>query len=492
MRGAYPYRDSRRATTSTTSSTMLADGIATSRGRSGAFLHSRSRQRPAARDGAARASRRSPRGGAIPETANYNVVAEPDGHVVGTLDEDFAVESMAGDIFLLGTTSWRIRRVETGVVRVEDAHGAPPIDSVLERRRPRPHDRALARSRGRARRNRRARRCAAHALLDRANAGSTTRAPSRPIAYVRAGKAILGVVPTDTHDRRRALLRRSRRDAAHPAHAVRRAHQPRVGPGAAQAVLPLVQFRTASRGHRQRHRPLADRAARLSARDRVRVRQVGQRRVRADPSAACRADVRRALALERDSRARDPAHARRPQSAAATPAHARRRSCSRRSSPTRPRAPENLTGPIRIPDHVLVRETIDNCLHEAMDLDGLLDVLRSLEAGDDSHGRGRHARAVAVLSRDPQRQSVRVSRRRAARGAPRARRAAAAHDPQRRRRRRHARSRSDRRGRRRVVAGRARRRRTARCASDARRAAAGRGVDARGSTNWSRSAARRR
>ena len=65
-------------------------------------------------------------GGAIPETANYNVVVEPDGHVVGTVDEDFAVESMAGDIFLLGTTSWQIRRVEPGVVRVEDAHGAPP------------------------------------------------------------------------------------------------------------------------------------------------------------------------------------------------------------------------------------------------------------------------------------------------------------------------------------------------------------------------------
>src|SRR5436309_2633623 len=46
--------------------------------------------------------------------------------IVGTLDEDFAVESLAGDIFLLGTTSWRIKRVETGRVRVEDAHGAAP------------------------------------------------------------------------------------------------------------------------------------------------------------------------------------------------------------------------------------------------------------------------------------------------------------------------------------------------------------------------------
>ncbi len=67
-------------------------------------------------------------GGAIPETALFTVVAEPEGIVVGTLDEDFAVESNAGDIMLLGNTSWRIRRVEgkSGRVLVEDAHGAPP------------------------------------------------------------------------------------------------------------------------------------------------------------------------------------------------------------------------------------------------------------------------------------------------------------------------------------------------------------------------------
>ena len=56
------------------------------------------------------------------------MVAEPDGGTVGTLDEDFAVESMAGDVMLLGNTSWRIRRVEgkTSRVLVEDAHGAAP------------------------------------------------------------------------------------------------------------------------------------------------------------------------------------------------------------------------------------------------------------------------------------------------------------------------------------------------------------------------------
>src|SRR5204862_1081619 len=65
-------------------------------------------------------------GGAIPETADYRVVADPDDTVVGTVNEDWAIESMAGDVFLLGSTSWRIRRVEAGVVRVVDAQGAPP------------------------------------------------------------------------------------------------------------------------------------------------------------------------------------------------------------------------------------------------------------------------------------------------------------------------------------------------------------------------------
>jgi ATP-dependent helicase Lhr and Lhr-like helicase len=65
-------------------------------------------------------------GGAIPELGDYRVVAEPDETPVGTVNEDWAVESMAGDVFLLGTTSWRIRKVEPGVVRVVDAQGAPP------------------------------------------------------------------------------------------------------------------------------------------------------------------------------------------------------------------------------------------------------------------------------------------------------------------------------------------------------------------------------
>ncbi len=104
---------------------MLSEGIATSRGRSGALLHRDAvNRRLRGRRGARLAALTS--GGAIPDNANYDVILEPEGTLIGTLDEDFAIESMAGDIMLLGNTSWRIRRVEPGRVRVEDAAGAPP------------------------------------------------------------------------------------------------------------------------------------------------------------------------------------------------------------------------------------------------------------------------------------------------------------------------------------------------------------------------------
>jgi ATP-dependent Lhr-like helicase len=113
VRSAYPYRRLERGDFEAVVS-MLADGVATSRGRSGTFLHyDRVNGRLRARRGARLAALTC--GGAIPDTANYAVVLEPDGHVIGTLDEDFAIESMAGDIFLLGTNSWKIRRVEAGV-----------------------------------------------------------------------------------------------------------------------------------------------------------------------------------------------------------------------------------------------------------------------------------------------------------------------------------------------------------------------------------------
>src|ERR1035437_5258432 len=124
VRRAYPYRELARRDYDAVVE-MLSEGMATSRGRRGAFLHrDQANHRLRGRRGARLTALTN--GGAIPDTAQYQVVAEPDGTTVGTVDEDFAVESLAGDVFLLGTTSWRIKRVETGRVRVEDAHGAAP------------------------------------------------------------------------------------------------------------------------------------------------------------------------------------------------------------------------------------------------------------------------------------------------------------------------------------------------------------------------------
>src|SRR5436305_101662 len=124
VRRAYSFRDLSRADFDAVLD-MLADGVATRRGRRGALLHlDRVHGRVRARRGARLAAITS--GGAIADNADYEVVEEPQGLKVGTVNEDFAVESMAGDIFLLGNRSWRIRRVEAGRVRVEDAAGAPP------------------------------------------------------------------------------------------------------------------------------------------------------------------------------------------------------------------------------------------------------------------------------------------------------------------------------------------------------------------------------
>ena len=126
VKRAYPYRNLKRETFDEVL-VMLSEGIASQRGRYGAYLHhDRINHRLRARRGARLAAITS--GGAIPDNALFTVVAEPDGGVVGTVDEDFAVESMAGEVMLLGNTSWRIRRIEgkSSRIIVEDAHGAPP------------------------------------------------------------------------------------------------------------------------------------------------------------------------------------------------------------------------------------------------------------------------------------------------------------------------------------------------------------------------------
>src|SRR5271165_2138255 len=104
---------------------MLADGFSTRRGRRAALIHHDAvNHRLPARRGARLVALTS--GGAIPYNADYRVLLEPSESFIGTVNEDFAVESMAGDIFQLGNASWRILRINSGTVRVEDAHGQPP------------------------------------------------------------------------------------------------------------------------------------------------------------------------------------------------------------------------------------------------------------------------------------------------------------------------------------------------------------------------------
>src|SRR5690606_21162298 len=125
VRRAWPYRSLTRRDFDDVLA-MLAEGIAARRGRYGAYVHrDRVNGRVRGRRGGRLVAMTS--GGAIPDTGQYSVVAEPEGTVIGHVDEDFAVESMVGDVVLPGKSAWRIRRVSiTGQVHVEDAHGAAP------------------------------------------------------------------------------------------------------------------------------------------------------------------------------------------------------------------------------------------------------------------------------------------------------------------------------------------------------------------------------
>ena len=124
MRSAYPYRDLSREEFEDVLR-MLAEGFSTRRGRRAALVHHDAvNHRVRARRGAPLTALTS--GGAIPDTADYRVLVAPGETFIGTVNEDFAIESMAGEIFQLGNASWRILQINSGTVRVEDARGQPP------------------------------------------------------------------------------------------------------------------------------------------------------------------------------------------------------------------------------------------------------------------------------------------------------------------------------------------------------------------------------
>ncbi len=124
IRRAYPFKNLARESFADVVR-MLSEGFTTRRGRRSAYLHHDAVNRRLRGRKGTRLSAIT-NGGAIPDTSDYRVILEPSETFVGTLNEDFAIESLAGDIFQLGNTSYAIKRVGTGEVRVEDAHGQPP------------------------------------------------------------------------------------------------------------------------------------------------------------------------------------------------------------------------------------------------------------------------------------------------------------------------------------------------------------------------------
>jgi ATP-dependent Lhr-like helicase len=203
VRQAWPYRELARSDFDAVVS-MVADGFATPRGRRAALVHRDEVNKVLrGRRGSRLLSLTS--GGAIPEVADYRVVLEPEDTFIGTLNEDFAIESLAGDIFQLGNASWQITQVVSGTVRVRDAHGAPPtIPFWLGEAPARSDELSLAVSdlrrgadaqlTGDAGEQAVLRQAALEWLMD--ETGLSAAAAEQAIAYLAAGRQVLGVIPT--------------------------------------------------------------------------------------------------------------------------------------------------------------------------------------------------------------------------------------------------------------------------------------------------------
>ncbi|HVQ14369.1 MAG TPA: DEAD/DEAH box helicase, partial [Vicinamibacterales bacterium] len=203
VRRAWPYRDLARSDFDAVVS-MVADGFATPRGRRAALVHRDEVNRVLrGRRGSRLLSLTS--GGAIPEVADYRVVLEPEDTFIGTLNEDFAIESLAGDIFQLGNASWQITQVVAGTVRVRDAHGAPPTIPFWLGEAPARSD-ELSRAVSDLRRGAdtqlsvdvpdqfAASQSALAWLIG--ETGLSAAGAEQAIAYLAAGRQILGVIPT--------------------------------------------------------------------------------------------------------------------------------------------------------------------------------------------------------------------------------------------------------------------------------------------------------
>jgi ATP-dependent helicase Lhr and Lhr-like helicase len=391
-RRAAPFRDLSRTDFEDVTE-LLAEGIRTGRGRRAYYLHrDQVNGTVKGRRGARLAALTS--GGAIPELGDFRVVAEPDEVQVGSVHEEWAVESRPGDVFLLGTHSWRIRRVEPGTVRVVDAHGAPP--SV-------PHWQGEAP--GRTRELSEEVSALRQAVADRSpsdarrwlesECGIDGPAADTIVAYLRAGLAALGALPTMD-----AIILERFFDEAGGMQLV--GHAP-FGARVNRAFGLALRKRFCVTFDFELQAAASDNAILLSLGpqhsfplDRVphflaspTVEQVVRQAVLTSPlfAARWRWNLNTSLTVLRMRGGRKN-----------PPAIQRMEADDLMAAvfPTLAACQENVApGPIEIPDHPLVRQTLEDCLHEAMDIDGLRELVAGIEAG-----------RITVITRDTVEPSV--------------------------------------------------------------------------------------
>ena len=380
-RGAYPYRNLKREEFDECVK-MLAEGFSTRRGRRAALLHHdaiNKMLRP--RKGARLTAITS--GGAIPDNADYRVMLEPESIIVGSVNEDFAVESLQGDIFQLGNTSYRILRVERGTVRVEDAHGQPPsIPFWLGEAPGRTMELSSAVSNLRMEVEQRLGSEPPSALeWLMAEVGLDEVSAMQIVQYLSAGKAALGTLPTlDT-----VIFERFFDESGGMQLIIHSPFGSRVnrawGLSLRKRFCRTFNFElqaAATEDHivlsltHAHSFELAEAARYLNSNS---VRHVLIQALCAAPmfEVRWRWDAGIALALPRFRGGKK-----------IPPQIARMNAEDLLASvfPDQVACAENLPGEIEVPDHPLVRQTIRDCLEDAMDIDEFETLLRRLESGD--------------------------------------------------------------------------------------------------------------
>ncbi len=383
IRRAWPYRDLPRADFDTVV-TMLAEGFSTRRGRRGALVHHDGvNHELRGRRGARLTALTS--GGTIPDNADYRVQLEPENHMIGTVNEDFAVESLAGDIFQLGNHSYRILRVERGVVRVEDAHGLPPtIPFWLGEAPGRSDELSQSVSRLRAEIAGRLERDptggdALHWLTR--EAGVSDIAAKELVDYLNSGRAALGCLPTQEtlvferffdeaggmqlvlHSPYGSRLNRAWGLALRKRFCRKFNFELQAAATEDNIVLSLTAAHSFDLEDVKRYLHSAS------------VREVLTQALLDAPMFQTRwrwvIGVSLALPRFRGGKKVPPQFARMEAEDLLGAVFPDQIACA-----------ENLVGEREIPDHPLVRQTIADCLTEAMDIDGLERLLRRLESGD--------------------------------------------------------------------------------------------------------------